>query len=127
MRFSSVQWLVLLHKLTWGYRYDPKEVDYNLNQNPIATSPLDYSGAWPNHTYYPSPANWRFPIYSLFLDRFVNGDPSNDDVNGTLFEQDILSTQFRHGGDILGLVDTLDYLQGMGIKVGCFLPYGIAP
>lgn len=23
----------------------------------------------------------------------------------------------RHGGDLQGLVDTLDYLQGMGVKV----------
>jgi len=28
-----------------------------------------------------------------------------------------MSSQFRHGGDIAGLVDTLDYIQGMGIKV----------
>lgn len=57
------------------------------------------------------------PFYSLFLDRFVNGDPSNDNSNGTAFEVDMLSTQLRVGGDIAGLVDTLDYLQGMGIKV----------
>ncbi|KAL2134918.1 hypothetical protein VTI74DRAFT_10410 [Chaetomium olivicolor] len=56
------------------------------------------------------------PFYSLFLDRFVNGDPSNDNSNGTAFEVDIFSTQLRAGGDISGLVDTLDYLQGMGIK-----------
>jgi alpha-1,3-glucan synthase len=46
----------------------------------------------------------------------ANGDPSNDNANGTLFEQDIHSNQFRHGGDIAGLLDSLDYLQGMGIK-----------
>lgn len=46
----------------------------------------------------------------------MNGDPTNDNANGTAFEQDILSTQLRHGGDIAGVVDSLDYLQGMGIK-----------
>ncbi|KKY35779.1 putative glycosyltransferase family 5 protein [Diaporthe ampelina] len=50
------------------------------------------------------------------LDKWVNGDPSNDNANGTLFEQDVWSTQLRHGGDIQGLVDSLDYIQGMGIK-----------
>ncbi|KAL1865860.1 Cell wall alpha-1,3-glucan synthase ags1 [Diaporthe australafricana] len=50
------------------------------------------------------------------LDKWVNGDPSNDNANGTLFEQDIWSTQLRHGGDIQGLIDSLDYIQGMGIK-----------
>lgn len=51
-----------------------------------------------------------------FLDRFVNGDPVNDDINGTVFENDVMSTSFRYGGDLAGLNDSLDYLQGMGIK-----------
>lgn len=50
------------------------------------------------------------------LDRFVNGDPTNDDANGTAWEHDLTGTQLRHGGDIKGLQDTLDYLTGMGIK-----------
>lgn len=90
---------------------------YNLNENETATNPAEYWGEWPNHTYFPSPENWRFPIYTLFLDRFVNGDPTNDNINGTVFEHDLNSNQMRHGGDVAGLVDTLDYLQGMGIKV----------
>lgn len=57
------------------------------------------------------------PFYTLFLDRFVNGDPYNDNINGTSFEHDLNSNQMRHGGDLQGLIDTLDYLQGMGIKV----------
>ena len=50
------------------------------------------------------------------LDRFVNGDPTNDNANGTAWEHDLTGTQLRHGGDIKGLQDTLDYLTGMGIK-----------
>jgi alpha-1,3-glucan synthase len=42
---------------------------------------------------------------------------SNDDANGTAYEHDLISNQFRNGGDVKGLVDSLDYLQGMGIKV----------
>jgi len=44
-------------------------------------------------------------------------DPTNDNANGTQFEHDILSNQLRAGGDVKGLQDTLDYLQGMGVKV----------
>jgi alpha-1,3-glucan synthase len=102
-------------------RYDPAETDYNLNQAQNARNPLDYTGEWENHVFHPSPTNWRFPFYTLFLDRFVNGDPVNDNANGTVFEQEVLDTQFRHGGDVAGLVDTLDYIQGMGVKV-CDLP-----
>ena len=98
-------------------KFDLDEYQYNLNQNATATNPLDYWGEWEGHQYTPSPQNWRFPFYTLFLDRFVNGDPSNDDINGTFFEHDVLGTQMRHGGDLVGLTDTLDYIQGMGIKV----------
>lgn len=111
--------LVLAHLATVvsGWPYDDALTEYNLNENQTATNPAEYWGEWPNHTYHPSPVNWRFPIYTLFLDRFVNGDPTNDNINGTLFEHDLDSNQMRHGGDVAGLVDTLDYLQGMGIKV----------
>ena len=57
------------------------------------------------------------PMYTLMLDRFANGDPTNDDANGTQYEHDLGQTQLRHGGDVSGLKDSLDYLQGMGIKV----------
>lgn len=97
-------------------KYDPDFVDWNLNTNEDATDSLDYSGKWENHTFQPSPKNWRFPFYTLFLDRFVNGDPTNDNANGSVFEQDIMGTQLRFGGDIQGLVDSLDYIQGMGVK-----------
>ena len=48
---------------------------FSLNTNETATDPLDYSGEWENHSYQPSPDNWRFPVYTIFLDRFANGDP----------------------------------------------------
>jgi len=116
---QSLAFLALFATLSFCLPYLPEYEAYNLNQNKSATSPLEYWGEWPDHKFHPSPDNWRMPFYSLFLDRFVNGDPSNDNANGTAFEVDILSTQLRAGGDISGLVDTLDYLQGLGIKVCC--------
>ncbi|KAJ5297808.1 hypothetical protein PENANT_c012G02402 [Penicillium antarcticum] len=98
-----------------SWPYDENFLEYNLNTNPDATNPAEYSGTYPTH-YNPSPDNWRFPFYTLFLDRFVNGEPENDNINGTLFEHDLNSNQMRHGGDVAGLIDTLDYLQGLGIK-----------
>ena len=103
---------------TFAYNYDPAWEKYNLNTNKEAQHPLEYSGQWEGHTYHPSPNNWRFPFYTLFLDRFVNGDPTNDNINGTVFEHDLTSNQIRNGGDLQGFIDSLDYLQGMGIKVG---------
>ena len=109
--------LLLLIAPAFALRYDPEQVLYNLNNNQTATDPLDYSGQWQDHIFNPSPSNWRMPFYTIMLDRFVNGNPSNDDANGTQYEHDMSQTQLRHGGDIRGLQDSLDYLQGMGIKV----------
>ncbi|ORY54718.1 alpha-1,3-glucan synthase [Pseudomassariella vexata] len=106
---------LVLVSVVSGLKYDPQYEGYNLNENDT-DNPLEYWGKWEDHDFYPSPENWRLPFYTLFLDRFVNGDPSNDNINETHFEQDILGTQLRFGGDIDGLADTLDYIQGFGIK-----------
>lgn len=106
-----------LATLVQGLKWDDQFADYNLNQNREATNPVDYAGNRPKGWKgFASPKDWRIPTYTLFLDRFANGDPSNDNANGTLFEQDITSNQLRHGGDLEGLIDSLDYIQGMGIK-----------
>ena len=65
--------VLFFNTLTNALRYDPEQVGFNLNENKAATDPLDYSGEWTDHTFFPSPSNWRMPMYTLFLDRFVNG------------------------------------------------------
>lgn len=115
--------LGLLSVTTVGWPYDESLVDYNLNENKTAEGPINYWGEWPNHTYHPSPDNWRFPIYTIFLDRIANGDPANDDINGTTYEHVLDSNQMRHGGDLVGLIDTLDYIRGMGFKVSSSVFY----
>ena len=113
--------LLVFSQLTFALQYDPQLSDYNLNENRTAKRVLDYSSNWPSHTYNPSPSNWRFPFYTLFLDRFADGDPENNDINGTVFETDTFSNQYRFGGDLAGLRDNLDYIQGIGIKVSGIL------
>lgn len=101
---------------TNGLKYDATQTLFNLNQNETATDPLDYWGEWDSHTYHPSPKNWRMPLYTVPLDRYADGNPANNDVNGTVFEHNWISNQFRFGGDVRGLKDNLDYIQGMGMK-----------
>ncbi|KAF1984700.1 glycosyltransferase family 5 protein [Aulographum hederae CBS 113979] len=108
--------LLLTARNVFALVYTPEWEDFNLNTNKTATNPLDYWGHWEGHEFTPSPENWRMPFYSLFLDRFANGDPENDNINMTSYEVDPLSNQLRNGGDIAGLMDSLDYLQGFGIK-----------
>ncbi|KAH8653740.1 alpha-1,3-glucan synthase [Xylariales sp. PMI_506] len=119
MSISGVRLFVLtsaLVSVNFALRYEASQVAYNLNQNVTASDPLDYWGEWDGHNYTSSPGNWRFPFYTLSLDRYSNGDPTNDDANGTQFENDWMSNQFRFGGDARGLMNDLDYIQGIGIK-----------
>ncbi|KAL9588903.1 MAG: hypothetical protein Q9203_002289 [Teloschistes exilis] len=108
--------LALFSCAAQALRWDPEHVGYNLNENQEAVMPTDYWGEWPNHTYHPSPTNWRFPFYVLTLDRYVDGDPTNNEANGTVFEHNWMTNQFRFGGDIKGVRNNLDYIQGIGIK-----------
>ena len=54
-------------------------------------------------------------IYLIMPDRFANGDPSNDDTPDTDDKVDREKLTGRHGGDIKGIMDHLDYLEDMGI------------
>ena len=47
-------------------------------------------------------------------DRFVNGDTSNDEVEGLKEGLNRTYKYGRHGGDIRGIINSLDYLQGLG-------------
>ena len=47
-------------------------------------------------------------------DRFANGDVDNDAVEGLLEQPDRGNSGGRHGGDIQGIANSLDYLADMG-------------
>ncbi|MCX6288526.1 MAG: alpha-amylase family glycosyl hydrolase [Bacteroidetes bacterium] len=55
-------------------------------------------------------------IYFLMPDRFSNGNPSNDRIAG-LKDQTLNrdSIYHRHGGDLQGVQNHLDYMQKMGV------------
>ena len=54
-------------------------------------------------------------IYLLMPDRFANGNPSNDNVNGMLETADRSNPNGRHGGDLKGISDHLDYIKDLGV------------
>ncbi len=53
-------------------------------------------------------------IYLLMPDRFSNGNPQNDDIEGMLEKTDRNSPNGRHGGDLKGIHNHLDYIEDMG-------------
>lgn len=55
-------------------------------------------------------------LYLIMPDRFANGDPSNDVVEGMLENKVDRNEQYaRHGGDLKGIEDHLDYIADLGI------------
>ncbi len=53
-------------------------------------------------------------IYLITPDRFANGDPSNDAVEGYADLPDRSEPYGRHGGDLAGVQQHLDYIADMG-------------
>jgi glycosidase len=54
-------------------------------------------------------------IYLIMPDRFANGDYSNDRITGLkdkTFSRD--SMYYRHGGDLQGIINHLDYIKDLG-------------
>jgi len=54
-------------------------------------------------------------IYLLMPDRFANGDLTNDSAEGLLEKADRNNPDGRHGGDIQGIINHLDYLDQLGV------------
>ena len=53
-------------------------------------------------------------IYLITPDRFANGDPDNDNLPDGQDRVNRRSLLGRHGGDLQGILDHLDYIQGLG-------------
>ncbi len=77
-------------------------ISYNLKKRP--KGPEEYIGF-----------SSKDVIYLVTPDRFSNGDPTNDiDINLQEKSIDRKDDYARHGGDIRGMIDHLDYLENMG-------------
>lgn len=53
-------------------------------------------------------------IYLIMPDRFANGDPANDSTEDTAEKADRSSIGSRHGGDLKGMIEHLDYVADLG-------------
>lgn len=73
--------------------------------------------AWPYDTP-PPPAQAPDAdlVYFLLVDRFANGDPTNDG------EVDPSDPQAFHGGDLRGVRDNLDHLEQLGVRTVVISP-----
>ncbi len=53
-------------------------------------------------------------IYLIMSDRFSNGNPNNDNTADTNEKSDRNKIDGRHGGDIEGIINNLDYIKNLG-------------
>jgi len=80
-------------------------------------------------------------MYQIFVDRFYNGDPSNDVLSGEYCYinepvmkaedwnsyPDNMDVRRFYGGDLQGVIDKLDYLQDLGVDVIYLNPIFVSP
>ena len=80
-------------------------------------------------------------MYQIYVDRFCNGDPSNDvQTNEYCYINDYvhhvddwyrypaqMDVREFYGGDLQGVLDKLDYLQDLGVEVIYFNPLFVSP
>ena len=62
--------------------------------------------------HVPSPAWEEQIVYFVMTDRFADGDKTNDDQKKG--EYDPSDINKYSGGDLQGIIDKLDYIQGLG-------------
>lgn len=62
-------------------------------------------------------------LYLLMPDRFANGNPDNDRIEGMAeYKVDRNDPNARHGGDLAGIEQHLDYFSDLGITALWFTP-----
>ena len=80
-------------------------------------------------------------MYQIYVDRFCNGDPSNDVETGEYFYigdtsvkvdnwekvPAVMGVREFYGGDLQGVMDKLDYLQELGVDVIYLNPVFVSP
>ena len=80
-------------------------------------------------------------MYQIYVDRFLNGDPTNDVVTGEyhyIGDKSVQVEQWNkipavmgvrefYGGDLQGIMNKLDYLQDLGVEVIYFNPIFVSP
>lgn len=62
-------------------------------------------------------------MYLITPDRFANGDSKNDSTEDTIEKVNRLNQDGRHGGDLQGIKDHLDYIQELGITTLWLNPF----
>src|SRR5215217_4621429 len=85
-------------------------------------APFDVSGPLNRAGRYQgfSPAD---VMYLIMIDRFADGDPSNNDPRQSRGLYDRKNKFYYHGGDLQGVIDHLPYLKELGVTAIWLTPW----
>lgn len=90
-------------KINWSTRKNPKPLDFEIKERRPGRGISFAQGV-----------NSADLIYLIMPDRFSNGDLTNDRVPGMRDQSLHRDSLFhRHGGDLQGIINHLDYLQDL--------------
>lgn len=97
------------------------DITFSRKKDKVATFQYELKARVPNSANRQgfTPAD---SIYLITPDRFVNGDTSNDAVAGYIEQPAPNDKGGRHGGDIQGIINSLDYIADMGFTQIWLMP-----
>ncbi len=112
-KVKSPNYLFIDLKLTENVQPGSFEIQFKIGKNIVQTYLYELKAREKNSASRKG-FNSSDVIYLITPDRFVNGNPQNDWVEGMKEQPNRSDKDGRHGGDIRGIINSLDYLQEMG-------------
>lgn len=89
------------------------DIHFKMGEKEVATYSYELWERTPNSAMREG-FNSSDVIYLITPDRFANGDPSNDEIAGMKEGLNRNDKWGRHGGDIRGIINSLDYIKSLG-------------
>lgn len=89
------------------------KINFKENNKTVYSYKYELKSRKPNSANRPSYSS-KDVMYLIMPDRFANGNPSNDSQNNLTDKANRNEPSGRHGGDLRGIINNLDYLQNLG-------------
>ncbi len=139
--YYAIQWKLKEETFSYYFSITKGEETLYYGRNGVSREPVDYY----RFVLVPgfSTPDWAkgAVMYQIYTDRFCNGDTGNDVETREYFYIGDYSSKVAdwyqypnsmgvrefYGGDLQGVLDKLDYLQGLGVEVLYFNPLFVSP
>ena len=110
---NNPEYAIVYIDFSEGLLEDASTIDFRIKGKRKTTFSYELK---PKNSHQPQGLDPTDFMYLITPDRFANGDPSNDIVED--FEQNTINREDgyqRHGGDLEGITQHLDYIKELGV------------